>query len=149
MTLKEQLIIDEGLRLDLYLCPKGKRTIGVGRNIDDNPLTEDEIKVIGTANPKHITVEQAMYLLDNDIKKTTDSLISKLQWVVDLPKTIIDVLINMAFNMGVNRLLKFKNMLKAMKEGRWSDAADQMVDSDWYGQVGNRARRLEAIVRQK
>ena len=52
MTELERLLIyHEGLRLGVYRCPAGKLTIGVGRNLEDRGITEEE----------------AYYLLRNDI----------------------------------------------------------------------------------
>ena len=53
MNIKDFIIKHEGLKLKPYICPAGKITIGVGRNIEDNGISEDE----------------AMYLLNNDIKR--------------------------------------------------------------------------------
>ena len=57
------------------------------------------------------------------------------------------VLVNMAFNLGRNRLSKFKNMLKAVNEGDYQKAADEMVDSKWYRQVGRRSEELVEMMR--
>lgn len=60
--LKKELIRDEGFRSKPYKCTAGKLTIGVGRNIEDNGITEDE----------------AMYLLENDIASCIKQLTAKL-----------------------------------------------------------------------
>ena len=52
------------------------------------------------------------------------------------------VLVNMAFNFGRNRLSKFKNMLKYVNEGNYLMAANEMINSKWYGQVGRRSAEL-------
>lgn len=57
------------------------------------------------------------------------------------------VLVNMAYNLGVSGLLSFKKMLDAIAKNDYSTAADEMKDSKWYFQVGNRAKRLESIMR--
>ena len=48
----------------------------------------------------------------------------------------------MMFNMGLTRLSKFKNMKVSVDDRNWDIAADEMVDSRWYYQVPNRAKRL-------
>lgn len=144
--LKEQLIIDEGLKLKKYKCPAGKWTIGVGRNLDDNPLTEEEKKVV--PNTDVITRNQALYLLGNDIAKCRKELSDKIGWFDDAPIFVQEVLINMCFNMGVYGLLKFKLTLKALKEGRYAEAADMMLDSLWARQVGVRANRLAERIKR-
>lgn len=60
----------------------------------------------------------------------------------DVPEEIKNILTNMAFNLGQNRLSGFKKMLAAVKAGDYDKAADEMKDSKWYTQVGNRSKRL-------
>ena len=124
--LKEQLIRHEGLRLTVYDCPAGYKTIGVGRNIEQKGITEDE----------------ALYLLGNDIEYFTEQLEENLIGFQELSEDKKAVLVNMAFNLGVNGLLKFKNMLAAITEERWEDASAEMLNSRWADQVGNRAIEL-------
>ena len=57
------------------------------------------------------------------------------------------MLVNMAFNLGRGRLSKFKKLITAVNEGNWQKAADEMVDSRWYNQVGNRSIELENWMR--
>jgi lysozyme len=125
-SLKEQLIRHEGLRLTVYDCPAGYKTIGVGRNIEQKGITEDE----------------ALYLLGNDIEYFTEQLEENLIGFQELSEDKKAVLVNMAFNLGVNGLLKFKNMLAAVTEERWEDASSEMLNSRWADQVGNRAIEL-------
>jgi lysozyme len=131
MSLIDDLKRHEGLRLKPYDCTAGKLTIGYGRNLDDVGITEREA--------------EAMLL--SDIGKTERALAAALDWFDDLPTKAQDVLVNMGFNLGVPGLLKFTNTLKAMREGRWNDAADGMLASKWAKQVGNRATELAAIIR--
>ena len=53
----------------------------------------------------------------------------------------------MCFNLGINRLGKFKMMLHAVSRGSWREMALQMEDSKWYGQVGRRSVELQEMVR--
>ena len=129
-SLKEQLIRHEGLRLTVYDCPAGYKTIGVGRNIEQKGITEDE----------------ALYLLGNDIGYFTEQLEDNLIGFQELPEDKKAVLVNMAFNLGVNGLLKFKKMLAAVLEERWEDASSEMLNSRWADQVGNRAIELAEVM---
>ena len=131
MNLKDQLIRDEGLRLKPYKDTVDKLTIGVGRNLDDRGISNDE----------------AMYLLDNDIKSHTNDLLTAFPWVTKLDEARRNVLINMVFNMGIDRFKAFKLTLAAIKEGNYELAAGHMEDSLWYRQVGPRAARLASIMR--
>ena len=128
--LKERLIKEEGLRTKPYRCSEGKLTIGVGRNLEDRGITEDE----------------AMCLLDNDIKIVKDEILNKLPWVYCINTTAFLILMDMAFNIGVPRLLKFKNTLEYLKNDEYKKAAVEMLDSRWAVQVGKRAVELSNLM---
>ena len=57
------------------------------------------------------------------------------------------VLTDMMFNLGYARLSKFNKFLYALKTGSYTAAADEMLDSVWAKQVGNRATQLSALMR--
>lgn len=131
MSLFDQLIRHEGLRERPYRDTVGKLTIGVGRNLDD----------VGIAR------EEALILLANDVLRADAALRRALPWVETLDQPRQNVLINMTFNMGIKRLLGFKDTLKAVEEGRWDDAARGMLASKWASQVGARATELAEQMR--
>lgn len=129
--LRRQLPIDEGTRTRPYRDSVGKLTIGVGRNLDDVGLSLGEIA----------------YLLENDIAqadKAARALVPKFDTLTEERKA---VLVNMAFNLGHYRLSMFVKLLAAVREARWDDAADEMLDSTWAEQVGERAQRLAIEMR--
>lgn len=125
-SLEDQLIDHEGLELKPYRCTAEKLTIGVGRNIEDRGITEDE----------------ARYLLKNDIKIVEDELLEKKPVVAGLDSVRQRVLVDMGFNLGIPTLLKFQNMWSAIEEEDFERAADEAMDSRWAKQVGRRAERL-------
>jgi len=126
MDLKEQLIRDEGLKLYPYRDTVGKITIGVGRNLTDDGISNEE----------------AIVLLEDDIARTKAQVLSLCPWITSLSDARAGVLYNMAFNMGVNGLSQFVHFLAAMQAGNWTEAADQMKNSAWYTEVPKRANRL-------
>lgn len=128
--LEKELKRDEDLRLKPYRDSVGKLTIGVGRNLDDNGIREDE----------------AINMLRNDIQQSRQEL-APYHWYRMLDSRRKDVLINMHFNLGLPRLLTFKNMIAAIECGDYATAADEMLDSKWANQVGERAVRLARIMR--
>jgi lysozyme len=130
-TLREQLIRHEGLRLKPYRCTAGKLTIGIGRNLDDVGISEGE----------------AYIMLDNDINATKSDLDVALPWWREMPREVQNVMVNMCFNMGLTRFLGFKKTLFCLQCHNWQEAADEMLDSKWAEQVGNRAKELAKIVR--
>jgi lysozyme len=129
MNLREQLIRDEEEVLHVYLDSRGYQTIGVGRLVDKR-------------KGGGITHEEAMYLLENDIRKREIELQTKLPWTNQLDYERWCVLVNMSFNMGVAGLLGFKKMLAAMKRGDWEDAAVEIMDSDYATELPKRAARM-------
>ncbi len=129
--LKDQLIIDEALRLKPYRDTVGKLTIGIGRNLDDRGITRDE----------------AMALLETDLNLVEAELDGALPWWRQMNEARQNVLANMCFNLGLSKLLGFKNTLAAMKRGDYPAAAAGMLDSLWARQVGARAQRLATIMR--
>jgi len=126
MDIFEQLKRDEGLRLKPYTDTVGKLTIGIGRNLDDVGISEAE----------------ANYLLGNDVAIATSALRQRLPWVDDLDEARLGVLQNMCFNLGIGGLLKFPSMLGKLQQKLYDEAAAEMMDSAWYHQVGDRAKRL-------
>lgn len=131
MDIVSQLIRDEGLKLKPYRDKVGKLTIGVGRNLED----------VGISN------QEASMLLDNDIATATSGIRQNLPWVDELDDARMGVLVNMAFNMGVKGLLGFPGMLGKLQRKLYEEAAAEMVDSAWYNQVGDRAKRLVVQMR--
>ncbi len=120
-----------------YYCPAGALTIGYGHNLDALPLPGlDELSCISEA--------QAREILREDAAAAAAILDEELPWWRSLNAPRQAVLLNMAFNMGVAGLLKFKNTLRAVREMRWKDARDGMLASKWAGQVGRRASELAA-----
>ena len=88
-----------------------------------------------------------MHLLECDIRRVKADLDLALSWWRGLDDVRQRVLVNMAFNLGITRLLGFKNTLAAMQAGNYADAAKGMLDSKWATQVGARATRLAAMMR--
>ena len=81
--------------------------------------------------------------LNNDIETVCDELNRNMPWWKNLSEERQLVMANMCFNLGVTRLLKFKNFLAAMEKEDWDKAAVEMLDSRWAIQVGPRAIRLK------
>jgi lysozyme len=133
-NIMDQLIRDEGLRLNVYIDTVGKHTIGVGHNIDVNPLDFDI--------SEGITEAQALQILGVDVERISRFLVRSLPWVVSLDEARYGVLQNLGFNVGGNALLKFHKTLSFAQSGQYEDAAIELENSAWYNEVGSRAKRL-------
>lgn len=130
--LKETIKPHEGLRLKLYKCPANKWSIGWGRNLEDNGISEKEAEI----------------LLTNDITNAKLQLFDAFPWAGKLDEDRKCVLIEMVFNMGIKSFKGFKKMLAACQKGEWDKAASEMLDSDWHRQVGKRAETLANIIKK-
>ena len=131
MELRERIKKHEGLRLKPYTCPAGYLTIGYGRNIEENGISEIE----------------AAYLLDNDINNCRAECNKNFSWFDKLDTIRQDVIVEMDFNLGIKRLKKFKKMLAACSRKDYETAAREMLNSLWARQVGKRAETLADIMK--
>ena len=133
-SLNEQLRRDEGEVLSAYPDSLGYLTIGVGRLIDKR-------------RNGGITPEESAYLLNNDIQRKTVEVFAALPWVKDLDQIRLNVLINMAFQLGTEGLLAFKNTLALIQGGNYDKAAENMILSTWHSQTPARCERLAKQMR--
>ena len=125
----KQLRRDEGVVKHAYQDTEGYWTIGVGRLIDKRRgggLSEEEID----------------FLLNNDVAEKEKALEASVSFYKGLDEARRGVLLNMAFNLGIEGLLAFRNTLKLVGEGRYKEASEEMLKSNWATQVGDRAVRL-------
>lgn len=134
-SLVKQLTLDEDKRKHVYKDSLGFFTIGVGRLVDsrkpDGGLRDDEIS----------------FMLTNDLDDRLNALHSRIYWFERLDDPRKGVLVNMSFQLGVDGLLKFRNTLELVKQGKFHEAADEMMDSTWARQTPNRAARLSEQMR--
>lgn len=130
-TLADRIERHEGYRQFVYTDSLGHPTVGIGRALDTRGVTHDE----------------ARYLLENDIAQETAAIRVALPWVSSLDETRFGVLVEMAFQLGTEGVMKFHQALGAMARGDWDAAADQMLDSEWAKQTPARAQELAQIMR--
>ena len=148
----EKLIQHEGLKLQVYQDTLGIDTIGIGRNLQDRGISDDELEDMDIPNIEYvykngITEVDAMILAENDIIIVEDELVRAHSCVEDLDSVRQLVLVDMAFNMGVPRLMKFVKMWGAIEVGDFYEASEQMLDSRWAKQVGKRSEHLAQLMR--
>lgn len=129
--LSKQLEIDEGKRPKMYLDTVGKWTAGIGRNISDRAFSEDEIQL----------------MLSNDINLAAKDVRQLVPGFDNLDDVRQEVLVNMSFNLGYDRLSGFKKFLAAVNSSEFATASLEMLDSKWAKQVGARAVRLSNAMR--
>ena len=127
----ETLRRHEGVKNTLYKCTSDKWTIGVGRNLEDVGLSEEEIDM----------------LLLNDIVRTKELMDNYIPWHSDLDEVRQEALINFVFNVGIGTTMKFKNAMAALEEHDYDTAATEMLDSNWAKQVGSRAIEITQMIK--
>jgi lysozyme len=110
----------------------GKLTIGYGRNLTDNGITPSE----------------AQTLLWNDIENVMDELDKNLSFFHDLTEPRRYALIDMCFNLGLTRFLRFERMLEALEKKDYTKASLEAIDSKWANQVGSRALRDAKMIEE-
>lgn len=133
--LTRQLRGDEGDKATVYKDHLGYLTIGVGRLIDPR-------KPGAGLRP-----DERAYLLNNDIDDRIDALTRRLPWFQDLDDARKGVLLNMSFQLGVDGLLEFNKTLSLVKDGKYDQAAFQMLQSKWAKQTPERAERMAEQMR--
>lgn len=132
---RAQLRVDEGTVDHAYMDSEGFYTIGVGRLIDKRRG--------GRLRPDEIAL-----MLENDIADAERDARVLFPSFESLSANRRAVLVNMAFNLGRERLAAFNNVRQAIAAGDFERAADEMLDSKWAGQVGPRAQRLAKQMRE-
>ena len=145
----KRLILHEGLRLTPYNCTKNKLTIGVGRNLQNNPLSQQEKEFLGRSDISNgITQEEAIYLLKNDIKRHLTECYKYIPFFCELSDERQYALFDMCFNLGIRGLLKFKKMLECMSIGDFRGASKECINSRYAKDVGKRAFRISKLIQE-
>ena len=122
---------NEGYRQFTYLCPAQKWTVGIGFNLDDVGLSHEESRVILKMRLRAIESQLSQLLhgydAHNDARQAA--------------------LADMAYQMGVNGLLKFKRSLAYMAAIDYDSAADEFLNSNWAKQTPIRAKKVTEMIR--
>jgi lysozyme len=121
----------EGRKRKMYKCSAGYNTIGVGHNLDANPISDRAIQVI----------------LEDDVADVIAQLDAQLPWWRDNDEVRQAALIDLCFNLGIGTLRTFRNTLAAWQAGDFDAAAIGLENSKWYSQVGRRGPRVVSMVR--
>jgi len=134
--LREDLETDEGVKYEIYLDHLGYPTFGIGHLIrEDDPEH-------GEATGTEVSESRVAEAFEQDVQTVLSDCAKLYSDFDELPEEAQQVIANMMFNLGRPRLSAFKGMKAGVDARDWNEAADQMVDSRWYRQVGARAERL-------
>ena len=139
--LRKELERDEGVKYEVYLDHLGYPTFGIGHLItDDDPEC-------GAPVGTKVDTDRVKEAFETDVEGVLADCERLYVQFEHLPEEVQLIVANMMFNMGYSRLSRFKGMHRGVDARNWEAAADEMVDSQWYNQVTNRADRL--VVRMR
>ena len=119
---KQMLVRHEGIRIFPYKCSENYLTISCGRNLETNGISEEE----------------AMYLLDNDIKRVKEELNMNFGAWRTMPEKARMVCIDMTFQMGITGFMRFRKTRQLMELGMWLEASEEILDSKYNLQTPSR-----------
>lgn len=125
---------DEGFVEHAYDDHLGYLTIGYGFLID---------KRKGGKVPAPVAEYWLQYLVEQRI----DDLSERLPWLSAQPDDVQRALLNMSYQLGIDGLLQFKNMLAALQDDDRERAADEALNSLWAKQTPRRATRMAKLIR--
>ena len=136
VKLREELETDEGRVDKIYKDHLGYLTFGIGHLVTAHD--EEYEWPVGT----EVDADRVIEVFESDVKTVISDCSLLYDDFEDLPEEAQRIIANMMFNMGYTRLSKFRGMKRGVDARDWNAAADEMVDSNWYNQVTNRADRL-------
>ena len=125
------LVRHEGIRSEPYVCPAGRLSIGIGRNLEDVGLADDEIQ----------------YLFLNDLKtanRTARHLFGKEFDHLDPVRRA--AIYDLSFNMGQTRLAQFTNFRGSVDVHDWMEAGKHLCDSNYARQLPKRSKRIRHMI---
>lgn len=145
----------EGFNGVEYICPAGYRTIGYGRNLETNPLSE--IELLKYFNPKNgklsVSETTASEWLTSEIVKIVKECEGK-DWFEFIGTERKGVVIDLIYNLGLSKWNTFKKTQDALKEKNFGIASYELSvgtgeggKSKYLLATGNRALRNIEIMK--
>ena len=139
---KEDLIRHEGYVTEIYLDSENLPTFGIGHLVTEADM--EHSWPVGTP----VTDERILDVFAKDCEAAYSDACAIFLNLDSHPMDCQRVCVNMAFNLGRNRLSKFKNMIRYVNEGNYVMAANEMIDSKWYRQVKTRGVELVDMMKE-
>ncbi len=148
------LSVDEGVMNKVYKDTAGNRTIGVGFNMDNPQARGTWIKAdipesftavyVGTIS---LSDDSVTKLFNTTIKQILVDTRKLYPAIPTYPDTVQLALVNLAFNLGITKLKTFNTFNKYITESKFPEAAEDLLQTAWYSQVGNRGDRVVALLK--
>jgi len=136
--LKEQIKHSEGVRTTAYKDTLNNWTTGVGHLIR---LPDEEYLI-----EKELTEEEVDQIFITDLNQAIDDA-RKFISQDSIPEEAFFVVVDMAFNLGLPKLMRFQNFQQALRDKDFVQASFEMLDSLWAKQLPNRSKRLAKQMR--
>jgi len=140
-TIQKDLARHEGEVFEIYLDTEHLPTFGIGHLV-----VKDDAEY-GQPICTPVSEERVNEAFQTDFKTAYSDACHLFYDLEHHPDNVIRVCVNMAFNLGRTRLGKFRKMIEAVNAHNYDKAADEMMDSRWYTQVGRRSEELVALMR--
>ena len=143
--------LNEGNKPKVYEDSKGNRTIGIGFNLEDAGnkrfLKEQGIDINELFRGRELTDKETKILYNHSLRQAFADAQKFDPDLAKRPEAARMAIVDMAFNLGLTKLNKFKKMKAGLMNNDYQTAADEMVDSNWYKQVKSRGPRMVAVMR--
>lgn len=117
----------EGCKNSVYLDSLGNKTVGIGHLLPPN------------AANRHFSNQEIAVFYNHDFFAAYHSCLRLYVNFNELPPQIKLVLVDLAFNLGYNKLRKFINFNNDIRSMDYYKGAQDLKDSRWYHQTGKRA----------
>ena len=134
--IKDRIKKHEGYRDTIYADSLGYNTIGYGHLVIEDGF------IPGVQYSK----KELEQVFEKDFETAVQSA-KKLVGDYDLNDDAFGVVIEMCFQLGLPRVLKFKFFLAALKIQDYEKAAEEMLLSKWHEQTSVRCEELTNIMR--
>lgn len=131
---------DEGVVYKIYLDHLGYPTFGVGHLIRKND--PEYGKPVGTP----VSEERVWQAFDEDLQNVQSDVDRMFSDFCSYPHNVQIVILSMMFQLGYNRLSKFKRFRAAIARQNWMEASKEMLDSKWAKQTPKRVARLRDLM---
>lgn len=150
--------LGEGLRLRAYPDPESplglqlalplKKRVAGWQNLSGSPWTLGYGHTGGDiGKDSSCTKTEADGWLTADLIEAMAELDRREPWWRAMTSDRQRVLAEMCFNLGYGRLCGFHRMMADLQAGNFAAAADEMDDSRWARQIGDREKRLSDRMR--
>ncbi|HLP79287.1 MAG TPA: hypothetical protein VK158_01510 [Acidobacteriota bacterium] len=138
----------EGFRSHVYTDSLGYLTVGYGTCIDTRVrkdakafITRFGINYEGLITKKiRISQTTAQQLMLPEVQLALTYAPKAVANFAKLPKEAKYIVVDMIYNLGINKFLKFKNAIAALNQMDFETAAKELKNSKWYEQTARRAQ---------